>query len=56
MVLAVSKAFSMTVGLIITFGGVGLIVNAIVVYILVLVRGEHRQNREYAESRRPPGI
>jgi hypothetical protein len=31
------------------------IVNAIVVYIAVQVRGERRQNQDYMESRRPPG-
>jgi hypothetical protein len=54
-VLAASKAFSETFGLIITFGGIGVIVNVILVYIAVQIRGEHRQNREYVESRRPPG-
>jgi len=31
------------------------IVNLIIVYIAIQVRGERRQNREYLESRRPPG-
>jgi hypothetical protein len=52
MLLAASAAFSKDVGLIITFGGIGLIVNAIVVYIAVQVRGERRQNQEYLASRR----
>lgn len=52
MLLAASAAFSKDVGLIITFGGIGLIVNAIVVYIAVQVRGERRQNHEYLASRR----
>jgi hypothetical protein len=55
MVLAASAAFSKTFGLIVTFGGIGVIVNAIVVYIAIQVRGERRQNQEYMESRRPPG-
>jgi hypothetical protein len=55
MVLAASAAFSKTFGLIVTFGGIGVIVNIILVYIAVQIRGERRQNREYVESRRPPG-
>jgi hypothetical protein len=49
MLLAASKAFSMDVGLIATFGGIGVIVNLILVVIAVQVRGERRQNREYRE-------
>jgi heme/copper-type cytochrome/quinol oxidase subunit 2 len=55
MVLAASQAFVKTFGLIVTFGGIGVVVNVIVVYILVQVRGERRQNEEYLASRRPPG-
>ena len=54
MILA-SQAFSMDVGLIATFGGIGVVVNIIVVYIAVQIRGERRQNQEYLASRRPPG-
>jgi hypothetical protein len=54
MLLAASAAFSKTFGLAVTFGGIGIIVNVILVYIAVQIRGEHRQNREYRESRRPP--
>jgi hypothetical protein len=54
MLLAASKAFSTTVGLIATFGGIGVVVNIIVVYIAIQIRGERRQNREYLLSRRPP--
>ncbi len=49
MVLAASQAFSKTVGLIITFGGIGVIVNVIVVFIAIQIRGERQQNREYRE-------
>jgi hypothetical protein len=49
MILAASEAFSKTVGLIITFGGIGVIVNVIVVLIAIQIRGERRQNREYRE-------
>jgi hypothetical protein len=55
MVLAASQAFVKTVGLIATFGGIGVIVNAIIVFIAVQIRGERRQNQEYIASRRPPG-
>jgi hypothetical protein len=55
MLLAASQAFTKTVGLIITFGGIGVVVNVIIIYIAIQVRGERRQNREYLESRRPPG-
>jgi hypothetical protein len=55
MVLAASVAFTKTFGLIVTFGGIGVIVNVIIVYIAVQIRGERRQNQEYLASRRPPG-
>jgi hypothetical protein len=55
MLLATNEAFSKTFGLAVTFGGIGIIVNVILVYVAIQVRGEHRQNREYLETRRPPG-
>ncbi len=55
MLLAADQAFAKTFGLIVTFGGIGVIVNVIIVYILVQVRGERRQNEEYLASRKPPG-
>lgn len=56
MILAASAAFAKDVGLIATFGGIGVLVNVIIVYIAIQVRGEHRQNQEYLTSRtRPPG-
>ena len=51
--LAASEAFVKTFGLIVTFGGIGVIVNALLIYIAIQVRGEHRQNEELL-SRRPP--
>jgi hypothetical protein len=51
MVLALSKALSTDIGLIITFGGIGVIVNIIVVFIAIQIRGERRQNQEYLSSR-----
>jgi hypothetical protein len=50
MVLALSKAASMDIGLIATFGGIGVIVNVILVMIAIQVRGERRENREYREQ------
>jgi hypothetical protein len=44
----------MTFGLAITFLGIGIIVNILIVYIAIQVRGEHRQNEELLNSRRPP--
>jgi hypothetical protein len=49
MVLAISKAVSMDIGLIATFGGIGVIVNVIFVMIAIQIRGERRANREYRE-------
>jgi len=54
MLLAASAAFSKDVGLIATFGGIGVVVNVIIVYIAIQIRGERRQNQEYLASRRPP--
>ena len=54
MLLASSEATSHTVGLLITFIGIGIIVNIIIVYILIQVRGERGQNEEFAASRKPP--
>jgi heme/copper-type cytochrome/quinol oxidase subunit 2 len=53
-ILAASEAFSKTFGLIVTFGGIGVVVNVLLIYIAVQVRGEHRQNEELLNSRRPP--
>ena len=49
--LAASRAVSETFGLIATFGGIGVVVNVIVVYIVIQVRGEHQQNEEYRALR-----
>jgi hypothetical protein len=55
MLIASNEAFVKTVGLLATFGGIGIIVNIIIIYIAVQIRGERRQNQEYLASRRPPG-
>jgi hypothetical protein len=57
MLLASSPAFGKTFGLLVTFVGIGIIVNVIVIYIAVQVRGEHQQNEEDLVSdrrQRPP--
>ncbi|HEX4189240.1 MAG TPA: hypothetical protein VHY83_15215 [Solirubrobacteraceae bacterium] len=46
MLIATDEAFVKTFGLIVTFGGIGVIVNVILIYIAVQVRGERRQNEE----------
>ncbi|MGH2864545.1 MAG: hypothetical protein ACRDJX_04780 [Solirubrobacteraceae bacterium] len=56
MLIVASAAFDRTIGLIFTFGGIGVVVNAIIIYIAIQVKGEHRENREYLESRRPPNV
>jgi hypothetical protein len=53
-VLAADAAFSKTFGLVVTFIGIGIIVNVILAYIAVQILGERRQNREYAAERRTP--
>jgi hypothetical protein len=50
-VLAVSRALVETFGLAATFLGIGVIVNVIIVYIVIQVRGEHQQNEEYRAER-----
>jgi len=55
MLLATDEALTHTVGLLVTFVGIGIIVNIIVVYILIQVRGERGQNEQHVASRRPPG-
>jgi hypothetical protein len=51
MILA-DEATSKTIGLIATFGGIGVIVNGLIVYILIQVRGERQQNLDYRSERR----
>ncbi|MGA2469224.1 MAG: hypothetical protein ABSG64_00865 [Solirubrobacteraceae bacterium] len=50
-VLAASQAFDKTIGLIATFGGIGVVVNALIVYIVIQVRGEHVRNERYRAER-----
>ncbi len=50
--LLASQATTKDIGLIATFGGIGLLVNIILVFIAIQIRGEHRANKEYLASRR----
>jgi hypothetical protein len=52
MLLLANAAVTKDIGLIATFGGIGVIVNIIIVYIAIQVRGEHRQNQEYQDRLR----
>ena len=55
LLLATDQATSKTVGLLITFIGIGIIVNVILVYIAIQIHGERKQNQEYMESRKQNG-
>ena len=46
LLLLASAASSKTIGLIITFGGIGVIVNGLIVYIVVQILGERAENQE----------
>lgn len=52
MLIATSEAVVKDIGLIATFGGIGLVVNVILIYVAIQIRGERRQNREYLSSRK----
>jgi hypothetical protein len=44
------SSFDSTFGLLVTFGGIGLVANALIVYIVAQVIGERAANRRAAES------
>jgi hypothetical protein len=46
MLLATSEAVSKDIGLLATFLGIGVIVNVIVMFIAVQIRGERQQNQQ----------
>jgi len=48
-ILALSDAAKTDIGLIVTFGGIGLLVTVIIVVIAIQISGERRQNRQYRE-------
>jgi hypothetical protein len=54
MMLATSQAVSKDIGLIAVFGGIGVLVNIILVFIAIQIRGERQQNQQYMASRRSP--
>lgn len=43
------SSFDATFGLLVTFGGIGIVVNALIVYIVALALGERSENRRRAE-------
>jgi hypothetical protein len=55
MLFAASAAVSKDVGLLITFIGIGVVVNVIVVYVAIQVRGERAQNKEAVSRQRSSG-
>jgi hypothetical protein len=48
--LLASAAVTKDIGLIATFIGIGIIVNIILVFVGVQVRGENQQNKEHLDS------
>jgi hypothetical protein len=46
MLFAASYSAGQTLALLVTFLGIGVFVNVLIVYIVVQVMAEHRQNRE----------
>jgi hypothetical protein len=49
------SAFGQTLALLLTFGGIGLIANVLIVYIVAQVMAERRQNQERAQQIRRSG-
>ena len=45
------STFDADFGLIVTFGGIGILVNGLIVYIAIQVIGEHLENRELVRRR-----
>ena len=41
--------FDASFGLLVTFGGIGIVVNALIVYIVAIALGERNENRRRAE-------
>ncbi len=54
MILAISAAARVDIGLAATFIGIGIVVTGLIVYIMIQVRGERLQNIEYRSQGRPP--
>lgn len=51
LIVAASHATQATIGLLATFLGIGLVVNGIIAYIVVLALGERRENTRGRERR-----
>jgi hypothetical protein len=51
MLLLASAATTKDIGLLATFLGIGVVVNVIVVFIAIQVRGERHQNQQHNPSR-----
>ena len=49
---ALDPGLGQTIGILFTFGGIGLLTGGIIAYIVVLALAERRENRE-ASDRRP---
>jgi len=49
-IIAASPAFTFTFGLLVTFLGIGIIANVLIVYAVIQVLGERQQNEEYRNS------
>ncbi|HEY3864522.1 MAG TPA: hypothetical protein VGL54_00370 [Solirubrobacteraceae bacterium] len=54
MILATSQAVTKDIGLIAVFGGIGVLVNLILVFVAIQIRGERQKNQQYMASRRSP--
>ena len=52
MLLAATEAVSKDIGLIVTFIGIGVLVNIVIVLIAIQVRGERQQNQQNLQSPR----
>lgn len=50
MLLLANAATTKDIGLLATFLGIGVVVNVIVVFIAIQVRGERHQNQQYLQS------
>ncbi len=50
--LAASEAFTKDFGLIVVFGGIGVLVNVILILIAIQIAGERRQNKQHLAERR----
>jgi hypothetical protein len=47
MLISASQALGTTLALVATFGGIGVIVNLLILYVVAQVFAEHKQNQEH---------